>query len=141
MNKYYIVISNKLVGSFLDVLFLSLAVILSELHQKPRRKDLVTAKNTQKNLCEGHHFFDCTSSFLCHFLLLSSSTPFPLPKWCTCLMFLIKIRNIAVGGIPCDDIMSERSKMWNSLAINTSWLAFLRKWYYFKFCFSSSFSG
>ena len=37
--KYYIVISNKLGGSFLDVLFLLLAVILSELHEKPRRKD------------------------------------------------------------------------------------------------------
>ena len=37
--KYYIVISDTLVGSFLDMLFLLLAVILSELHEKPRRKD------------------------------------------------------------------------------------------------------
>ena len=37
--KYYIVISNTLGGSFLDMLFLLLAVILSELHEKPRRKD------------------------------------------------------------------------------------------------------
>ena len=40
--KYYIVISDALVGSFLDVFFLSLTVILSELHEKPRRKDWVT---------------------------------------------------------------------------------------------------
>ena len=35
--KYYIVISDTLVGFFLDVLFFSLAVILSELYEKPRR--------------------------------------------------------------------------------------------------------
>ena len=45
MGKYYIVISETLVGSFLDELFLLLAVMLSELHEKPRRKDLVTAKS------------------------------------------------------------------------------------------------
>ena len=44
--KYYIVVSDSLVGSFLDVLFLSLAVILSELHGKTRRKDWVTEKST-----------------------------------------------------------------------------------------------
>ena len=38
-NIKYIVVSDTLVGSFLDVLFLSLAVILSELHGKTRRKD------------------------------------------------------------------------------------------------------
>ena len=37
--KYCIVISETLVGSFLDVHFLLLAVILSELHEKPRRED------------------------------------------------------------------------------------------------------
>ena len=62
--KYYLVNSDARVGSFLDVLFLLLAVILSELHEKPRRnKDWVTEKNTYKKLCEGHHFFDCTPSF------------------------------------------------------------------------------
>ena len=45
--KYYIVISDKLVGLFLDVLFLLLAVILSGLHEKLRRnKDWVTEKST-----------------------------------------------------------------------------------------------
>ena len=43
--KYCIVISDELVGSFLDVHFLLLAVILSELHEKPRRKDWVTEKS------------------------------------------------------------------------------------------------
>ena len=58
--KYYIIISGTLVGSFLDVLFLLLVVIL-ELHEKPKRKDWVTEKSTLKNLCKGYHFFDCTS--------------------------------------------------------------------------------
>ena len=45
LSKYYIVISDTLLGSFLDVLFLLLAVILSELREEPRKKDLVTAKS------------------------------------------------------------------------------------------------
>ena len=78
LYKYYVVISDTLVGSFLAVLFLLLAVILSELYEKPRRyKDWVTEKSTLMNLYEEHHFFHCTSSFPCLFLLLSSSTPFP----------------------------------------------------------------
>ena len=44
--KYYIVISDTLVGFFLYVLFLMLAVILSELYEKPRRKDWATEKYT-----------------------------------------------------------------------------------------------
>ena len=43
--KYYIVILDTLVGIFLVVLFLLLAVILSGLYEKPRRnKDWVTEK-------------------------------------------------------------------------------------------------
>ena len=60
--KYYIVVTNTLVGS-LDVLVLLLSVILSELHEKTRRKDWVTEKRTKRNLREGYHFFDCTLSF------------------------------------------------------------------------------
>ena len=45
--KYFIVILGTLRVSFLDVLFLLLAVILSELYEKPRRnKDSVTEKST-----------------------------------------------------------------------------------------------
>ena len=44
--KYYLVISETLVGSFLYVHFLLLAVILSELHETPRRKDWVTETHT-----------------------------------------------------------------------------------------------
>ena len=72
--KYFIVILDTLRGSFLDVLFLLLAVILSEFYEKPRRnKDSVIEKSTWKNLCKGHHCFDCTPFFLsviCCFLWL-----------------------------------------------------------------------
>ena len=44
--KYYTVISDAMVGLFLNVLFLLLAVILLELYEKPRRdKDWVTEKS------------------------------------------------------------------------------------------------
>ena len=66
LSKYYIVISDTLVGSFLDVLYLLPAVILSGLHEKTRRKDLVTAKSTWKNLSEDITFY----------LSLSNPSPF-----------------------------------------------------------------
>ena len=43
--KYYIVVTDTLVGS-LDVLVLLLLVILSQLHEKTRRKDWDTEKST-----------------------------------------------------------------------------------------------
>ena len=83
--KYYIVISDTLVDSFLDEPFLSLAVILSELHKKPRRKDWVSKKSMWKNLCEGYHIFDYTLSFLCLFVAFFVFS-LPIPKWHTCSM-------------------------------------------------------
>ena len=65
----------------------------------------------------------------------------PFSKWRISWMVHIKISNIAMGGILCDDIMSERSKIWKFLTFNTSWLASLRTWYYFRLCFSFSCSG
>ena len=64
--KYFIIISDILVGTFLYVLFLLLAVILSGLLEKPRRnKDWVTEKSTQKNLCEWYYV-----TFYCFLWLL-----------------------------------------------------------------------
>ena len=61
-----------------NVLFLLLAVILPEFHEKPIwNKDEVTEKDTQDNFCEEHQFFDCTPAFLLRYLLLSLSTPSP----------------------------------------------------------------
>ena len=62
LRKCYIVTSDTLACSFLDVFVLLLAVILSGLHEKPKRnKNWVTEKSTSKNLWEGHHFFDYRS--------------------------------------------------------------------------------
>ena len=113
--KYFIIISDILVGTFLYVLFLLLAVILSGLLEKPRRnKDWVTEKSTLKNVWR-------TSLFWLHVLLSMSLFiaffvySFPLSKWRTCWTVPIKIHNIAMEGILCDDIMSERLKIWKSL--------------------------
>ena len=50
--------------------------------------------------------------FCCFLRLL-----FPLPKWRTCWIAPIKIYDNAMVGILCNDNMSERSKIWQSLAI------------------------
>ena len=78
--KYYTVISDTLVGSFLYVLFLLLAVILSGLHEKPRRnKDWATEKVQRKICVNGitsflipHPLFYVT--FCCFLRLLSPVT-------------------------------------------------------------------
>ena len=99
LYKFYVVISDTLEGFFFNVLFLLLAVILSEFYGKPRRnKDWVTEKCTWKSWCTRHHFFDCTTYLLYFFLLFSLSTL----KWRPCWMAPIKIHNVAVGGILCN---------------------------------------
>ena len=44
--KYYVDVSDTLIGSVLDMFFLLLGAILSELHEKPRRKNRVTEEST-----------------------------------------------------------------------------------------------
>ena len=75
-------------------------------------------------------FLTARPPFYFNFLLLSLSTLSP-----------VKIYNIAMAGILHDDTMSERLKIDNFLQFNTSWLASLRKWYYFRLCFSFSCFG
>ena len=131
--KYDIVILDKLLGSFLDVFFFLLTVILSELHEKPR---LSYGKKTWKKLCEGHYFFDCTNSFLCHFLLLFLSSPFPYPldvfaewplKRCIILRCLVYCVMIPwVNGRKYD----------KSLQFSTSCFAYLGTWFFLRLCFN-----
>ena len=116
--KYYIFISDKLVGSSLDVLFLLLAVMLSGPHEKLwRDKDWVTEKKYLEEFVWGASVFWLTTLYsmsLCVTFFVYSCS---LPKWRTWWMVPIKkIHNIAMGdGILCDDIMSERLKIWKSL--------------------------
>ena len=115
--KYYIVISDKLVGFFLNVLFLFCAVILSVLHEKPKRKDWVTEKSTKKYLCDGYHFFDCTLSVLCLFAAFFVYS-LSLPKWHTCGMAAIKI-HILLWVAFCVIISWVNSRKYENLYINT----------------------
>ena len=65
-------------------LFTACCSIIRASWETKKKSRWVTEKSTEKNLCEGHHFFDCTSSFYVIFLLLSSSTAFPsdvLAEW------------------------------------------------------------
>ena len=88
---YDVVILDILVGSFLDVLYCLLAVILSELHEKPRRRNWVTEK-VHRWICARHITFLTARPplfyiiFCCFLLLLP-----PLPIWCTCWMAPIKM--------------------------------------------------
>ena len=114
MCKYDVVISDTLVGSFMDALFLLLAIILSGLHEKPRRKDSVTEKSAKKNFCEGYHFLTARPPYyviFCRFLCL-----------------------------PCVMVSSVNGLKY-LLQFDTSWLASLRTWYYSGLCFSFSCSG
>ena len=85
----------RYIDRLLDVFFLLLAVTLSKLHEKSRRKDWVTEESKWRNLCEEHHFFGCTPSSLCHFLsFFFFIYSHPLPKWWTCWKTLIKMHNM-----------------------------------------------
>ena len=128
--KYYIVISDTLVGFFFDVLFLLLAVLLSELYEKPRRKkDWVTEKSTKKNLRERHQFFWLhtlsTKSFFVAFFVYS-------PSQVTYLLYDHNKNTKYFYGW---------YSVWYGKYEKTSWLASLRKWSYFKLFFSNSYSG
>ena len=139
--KYYVLIPDTQGGSFQDVLFLLLALILSELHEKPRRnKDSVTEKSIWKNLCEGHHFFGCIPSFLCH-LFLSSSTLFLFPGdvrvECPLKRYIIILRMVF-----CVMISRVKSQKFdNLLQFNTNWSKSLETWHYFRICFNFSCCG
>ena len=79
--KYYTVISDTLVGSFLDMLFLLLALILSELHELQDK--------AHRRICVRDITF-CTVSFLCLFVAFFVYSLL-LPKWHTSGMAAIKI--------------------------------------------------
>ena len=133
--KYYIVTSDVLVASSLDVLFLFLTVILSELHEKPRRKDWATEIRAEKN---GHPFEGGTSLFWLDALLFmsiyidSSSTPSSLSsdevaEWTVWIYLvlaptlppvnLLWLKNLLLGP-PVD----EWYDLWNSFFWRPSYL-------------------
>ena len=119
-----LVIADTLVGSFLDVLFLLLAVILSEFHEKPKKETWEGKKKKielQKRYIEefvwGTSLFWLYALLSMTFLVTFFVYSLPLLKWRTCWIAPIKMHKIVMGVILCDDIMSGRSKIWKSLAI------------------------
>ena len=125
-NISYIVISDTLVASFLDVFVLTLGLIFSEFHVNLGSKDSVFEKRNRICVCD-ETFLTARPPFyviLCCCLRLLPSPCFPsdvLTQW-------------LYGDVLCDDIMSKRSKIWKSLAIYYSI-------YYFRLCFSFSPNG
>ena len=110
--KHYLVILDTLVGSFSDVLFLLLAVILSGLDEKPKRKKKYIKEFVRKASLFWLRTLLSISLFVAFFIYSLT-----LPKWCTCWMAPIMIHNIAMVGILSNEIMNERLKIWKSLAI------------------------
>ena len=128
LGKYFIVISDTLVGSFLDVLVLLLAVILSELHVKPKKKDWVSEKIYRKVCVRDINFLTARTPFyviLCWFLCL-----LPSPSQVTYLL------NGLCGW--CFVMIScvNGREYENLLQFYFSWLPALRRWYYFRLCLS-----
>ena len=80
--KHYIVISDKLVGFFLDVFFLLLAVILSELHDfmRNQKRKIELQRKVHRSICMRDITFLTARSPFYAFLLLSFSTPSPFPS-------------------------------------------------------------
>ena len=114
--KYYIVISDALIGSFLDVLILLLAVTLSGFHEKPRRNEDWITKKVHRRIClRDITFLVACPPFYVTFFVAFFVYSLPLSEWRTCWMVPIKRHNIAMGGTLRDDITSERSKIWKSL--------------------------
>ena len=115
--KYDVVISDILVGSFLDVLYFFLTVILSELHETPRRKERVTEKVYRRICARDITFLTALPSLLFFNFLLLSLFSLPPCHMTNLLNNPMKIHYNAMVSILRDDTMSEQSKLWQSLAI------------------------
>ena len=84
----------------------------------------------------GTSFFRLHSPLSVSFVVTFFIFCLSLLEWRISWMGHIKMCNIAMGGILCDDIMRERSKYENLLKLDTRWLASLITWYYFRLSFS-----
>ena len=133
MCKYYIVIWGAQVRYFLDVLFLLLAIVLSQPHEEPRRNNDRVAERIHSLFMTARHSFNII--FCCFLSLLS-------PPSQTMYFLSGPYIDILLGVVLC--VMISWVNGWkheNFLQFNTSWLVFLRTWYYFRLCFSFSYSG
>ena len=85
--------------------------------------------------------FDCTSSFLCHFMLLSLSSLslFPIDVLAECCLQRYIILQWLVFCVMIPWVNGRKND--NLFQFNTSWLTYLGMWYYFRLCVRFSCSG
>ena len=110
--KYYIFISETLIGYWMYFSCCSLYVNLSE---KLRRKDWVTEKSALKNLFERHSAFGCRSSLLCYFscvfgCFLSYSTP------TLCINFFFASENCSFFWRPPSNMSTDQGLLWKNFS-------------------------
>ena len=115
--KHYIVSLDKLVGSFLDVLFFCSLQYYQGFMRNQEGMKIELLKKVHRRICERAITFLTTrppfyATFCCFLYLLPS--PSQLKQLLNCPY---KDNNIAMGGILCNEIMNKRSKIWKSLAI------------------------
>ena len=92
-------------------------------------------------MCEEHHFFDCTPSFLFLFCCFLCLLP-PHSQVTHLLNGSYKDTQYWYGWYSMwwyhEWTVEWKSEYQNLLQFNTGWLASLRTWYYFRLCFSFS---
>ena len=135
MCRYDIVISNKLVGFYLDLLFFLLAVILSKLHVKPGRKDWVTAKKVHRKICAKDITF------------LTARPPFYVTFCCFLLntrnsekaIYFLLLMSCLISKLKCQmsftletlvDFFSDSTYVLRSKVSNSSFKALLKQTFY-----------
>ena len=128
--KYYIVILGTLVGSFLDVLFLLLAVIIRTSWETKKERMSYRKKYIEEFVWGTLLFWLCTllSMSFCCFLCIYS---LPLPKWHPCRMTPIKIY-ILLCVVFCVMISWVNGRKYENL------LQFTTTCFFYKQCFFST---
>ena len=141
MCKYNVIISDTGVDSFLHVLFLSLALILSGLHEKPEGIKIEWQKKVHRRIYVSNDtfltarpLFSATFSGFLHLLLPPSQVSYFL----NVSYKDIKINIILLWMVFCVIISWVNGrKSENLLQFNTGWLASLRTWFILNFVFAS----
>ena len=110
-GKYYIVISDTMVDSFFDVFFLLIAVNNIRTSWITKKERLSYRKKYKEEFVWGTSLFWLLAFFSMSFFVAFLVYSLLFPKWRICWVAPIKIHNIAIDCILCDDIMSERSNI------------------------------
>ena len=104
--KYYIVISNTLIGW--RVLFVARCNIIRASWETKKERLTYRKKVHRRRICVRNITF--LAAYPSFYVIFAAFFVYslPFPKWRTCWMAPIETHDIAMGSILCDDIMSER---------------------------------